>query len=155
MAQNEKHFQIVRRYIANEKRRNTMAGKYRTRQQSAIRECLEIHRDNYVTVVEIEKYLKENHCPVGLTTIYRHLEKMEKDGVIARIHVEKQPGACYQYIANDDNDDVFYMECETCGKVTKMECHHLAELYSHLSADHHFSINPKKTVLYGKCSKCV
>ena len=45
-------------------------------------------------------------------------------------------------------------ECEECGEVTKMECHHLAELYSHVNADHHFSINPKKTIFYGKCEKC-
>ena len=131
-----------------------MSGKYKTKQQSAIRECLKMHKDGYVTVGEIEKYLKDNNCQGGLTTIYRHLEKMQQDGIITRINVEKTQGACYQYIENDDNNDIFYIECEKCGKVTKMECHHLAELYSHLNADHHFNINPKKTVLYGMCEKC-
>ena len=130
-----------------------MAGKYKTRQQSAILDCL-MKSKGYVTVSEIEKYLKKSRCSVGLTTIYRHLKNMEHDGIVARINVEKQPGACYQYIANDKDEDSFYIECESCGIVEKMECHQLAELYSHLNADHHFSINPKKTVLYGKCAKC-
>ena len=45
-----------------------MAGKYKTKQQSAIKECLEMHKDGYVTVMDIENYLKENDCQVGLTT---------------------------------------------------------------------------------------
>ncbi len=131
-----------------------MAGKYKTKQQVAILDCLKVHGKNYVTVVEIEKYLKEKNCSVGVTTIYRHLEKLEQDGVVARINVEKQQGACYQYVMEDENDDCFYIECEKCGQVSRMECHHLAELYHHVNADHHFSINPKKTVFYGRCSKC-
>ena len=130
-----------------------MAGKYKTKQQSAIKECLEMHKDGYVTVMDIENYLKENDCQVGLT-IYRHLEKMEKDGIVTKFSVEGQPGACFQYIEQGENQDCFYIKCEECGEVTKMECHHLAELYSHVNADHHFSINPKKTIFYGKCEKC-
>ena len=131
-----------------------MAGKYKTKQQMAILDCLKMNGKNYVTVVDIEKFLKDKNCSVGITTIYRHLEKLEQDGVVARINVEKQQGACYQYVAGDDNNDCFYIECEKCGQVTKMECHYLAELYNHVNADHHFHINPKKTVFYGKCAKC-
>ena len=50
-----------------------MAGKYKTKQQIAIIDCLKDHGKNYVTVVDIEKYLKEKNCSVGITTIYRHL----------------------------------------------------------------------------------
>lgn len=131
-----------------------MAGKYKTKQQSAIRECLKLHRDSYVTVNDIEKYLKELGCPVGLTTIYRHLEKMKQDGLVARINVEAQPGACYRYAESGDSEDCSYIQCEKCGEVTRMECHHLEELYDHVNSDHHFSINPKKTVFYGKCERC-
>ena len=131
-----------------------MAGKYKTKQQSAIKECLEMHKDGYVTVMDIENYLKENDCQVGLTTIYRHLENMEKDGIVTKFSVKGQSGACFQYIEQGENKDCFYIKCEECGEATKMECHHLAELYSHVNADHHFSINPKKTIFYGKCEKC-
>ena len=131
-----------------------------------------MHKDGYVTVMDIENYLKEyigdffeiaetsekiyigKDFQVGLTTIYRHLEKMEKDGIVTKFSVEGQPGACFQYIEQGENQDCFYIKCEECGEVTKMECHHLAELYSHVNADHHFSINPKKTIFYGKCEKC-
>jgi Fur family ferric uptake transcriptional regulator len=131
-----------------------MAGKYKTKQQSAIIDCLKIKKNNCVTVVEIEKYLQENNCPVGVTTIYRHLEKMERDGIVARINVNKHQGACYQYVGSDYEDDCFFIECEDCGKISKMACHHLSELYNHVNADHHFNVNPRKTIFYGKCEKC-
>lgn len=131
-----------------------MAGKYKTKQQSAIKDCLELHKECYVTVQEIEKYLKENNCAVGLTTIYRHLEKMEQDGIVARLNVEGHSGACFQYVENGSVEDCFYIQCESCGKVTKMECQHLTELYQHVNNDHHFCINPKKTVFFGKCELC-
>lgn len=131
-----------------------MAGKYKTKQQSAIIDCLKMNKKSYVTVVEIEKYLKDRDCSVGVTTIYRHLEKMEQEGMVARINVGKQLAACYQYIVENDSDNCFYIECEKCGQVTRMECDHLPELYSHVHADHDFSINPKKTIFYGKCGKC-
>lgn len=132
-----------------------MAGVYKTKQQSAIKQYLESKKDEYVTVSQIEKYLKENNCAVGLTTIYRHLEKMEKDGIVARLNVDGQLGACFQYVENSEDENCFYIKCEKCGEVAKMECHHLSELYSHVEDDHNFRINSKRTVFYGKCSNCV
>lgn len=131
-----------------------MAGKYKTKQQEAIINCLKSQKEEYVTVNQIEKYLKEKECEVGLTTIYRQLEKLIEDGMVARLTVEGQPGACYKYIEADDNGNGFYIKCEQCGQVTQVKCHHLAELYEHVEDDHDFVINTKKTVFYGKCSKC-
>lgn len=132
----------------------TVAGKYKTKQQSYIRQYFELHKEEYVTVNQIEKHLKENNCAVGLTTIYRHLDKMEKAGIVTRLNVEGQSGACFQYVGNGNVEDCFYIQCESCGQITKMECHHLAELYHHVNNDHHFRINPQKTVFFGKCESC-
>lgn len=131
-----------------------MAGKYKTKQQAYIRQYLELQKNGYVTVNQIEKYLKEHDCAVGLTTIYRHLDKMEKDGFVARLNVEGYSGACFQYLESSSVENCFYIQCENCGEVTRMECHHLAELYNHVNKDHHFTINPKKTVFFGICEKC-
>lgn len=129
--------------------------KYKTKQQSAIMECIRFKANGYVTVNDISDYLKKQNCPVGLTTIYRHLEKMEAEGIVTRLSVEGQAGARYKYLNPEEKDEEgFYIKCEECGEVTRMECHHLEEIYRHISSDHHFSINPKKTVFYGTCYAC-
>lgn len=127
---------------------------YKTKQQLAIKKCIESHREGYVTVNEIAEYLKENGYSVGLTTIYRHLEKMENEGLVTRLSVEGQSGACYKYV-NPAEESGFFIKCDECGEVTRMKCEHLQEIYQHINNDHHFSINPKKTVFYGKCDKCL
>ena len=91
-----------------------MAGKYKTKQQSAILDCLKLQEKEFLTGKYVKMCFKETSCSVGLTTIYRHLDKMEKDGIVARINVEKQQGACYQYVEEGKNQDCFYIECEVC-----------------------------------------
>ena len=51
----------------------TVAGKYKTKQQSAIKECLEMHKDGYVTVMDIENYLK------GKGYTKEQIEKLQKE----------------------------------------------------------------------------
>lgn len=130
-----------------------MAGKYNTKQQQAIRECLENNKDGYVTAVQIQKYLEERDIKVGLTTVYRKLESMESEGIVTKINVENVTGACYQYVEGN-NQPGFYIQCEKCGMVEKMSCGHLDELYHHVKEDHHFSVNTRRTVLYGCCQEC-
>ena len=129
------------------------AANYKTKQQSAIRKCIEEQKEGYVTVNDISEYLKKQGCQVGITTIYRHLEKMEEQGIVTRLNVEGQHGACFKYV-NPSEEGGFYIKCEDCGAVSRMECHHLQDIYNHINSDHHFSINPKKTVFYGVCDKC-
>ena len=128
---------------------------YKTKQQSAIMDCIKMNANGYVTVNDIWNYLKEHNYSVGQTTIYRHLDKMEEAGIVTRLKVEGQAGACYKYLDPEEKiEDGFYIKCEECGEVTRMECHHLEEIYKHIGDDHNFRINPKKTVFYGKCGKC-
>ena len=35
-----------------------------------------------------------------------------------------------------------------------LDCAHLEEVCHHLSAEHHFSIDPRRTVLTGICEQC-
>lgn len=144
-------------YIFSERQEYKMSGNknYKTKQQSAIMDCIKTNANGYVTVNDIWNYLKENNYSVGQTTIYRHLDKMEEAGIVTRLKVEGQAGACYKYLNPQEKiEDGFYIKCEECGEVTRMECHHLEEIYRHIGDDHNFRINPKKTVFYGKCEKC-
>jgi Fur family ferric uptake transcriptional regulator len=131
-----------------------MAGKYKTRQNEVIKKCLEENKDGYVTVQQVMDYLKNRDISVGLTTIYRQLDRLVDEGFVTKVNVEGKSGACYQWMPEQEDQDVIYIQCEKCGEVSTMECHHLAELYHHVESDHHFKVNTKKTVLYGRCDKC-
>lgn len=130
---------------------------YHTKQQQAILNYMENNKDIYVTVSQIARHLKEQKSPVGVTTIYRHLDKFQKEGIVQKIVLDGNSGACYQYIAGTSKGDnlQFLLKCENCGEITNMGCSHMQDLYSHVLKQHNFNVNPYRTMFYGTCGKCL
>ena len=133
-----------------------MNSSYKTKQRQAILQYMLDNKDNHVTVNQIADYLTENETPVGVTTIYRHLEKLLEQGLVRKYTVDGTTGACFQYAnQNEECHEHFHLKCEKCGCLIHLECNHLNELYKHIYADHGFQINTFRTVLYGICKNCV
>lgn len=130
-----------------------MEGKtYHTRQQAAILGIIK-GSGEYATVSQIAAQLKEQGQQVGLTTIYRQLDKFEKEGMVHKVVLDGNHGACYQY-AGEQEDSRFLLKCEGCGVMIPMDCSCMTELYRHVRQEHRFCINPHKTMFYGKCQRC-
>ncbi|MBO5484025.1 MAG: transcriptional repressor [Lachnospiraceae bacterium] len=126
---------------------------YHTRQQAAILNFMSGSTKKYVTVSQIAAHLKEEGQPVGLTTIYRQLDKFEKDGIVHKIVLDGNSGACYQYTGEDEGQ--MLLKCEDCGGIIPMDCSHMAELYQHVLQEHQFRVNPHRTMFYGVCDNCL
>lgn len=123
---------------------------YSTHQQKAILECIR-RQNGCFTAAELEEALRESGEKVGVATLYRHLEKLETQGMVHRITTDE--GACWQCCDAEDHD-CFLLKCEHCGRIRHVDCEQLSPLYRHLEEEHHFSINPHKTMLYGLCESC-
>lgn len=124
---------------------------YHTRQQQAVLSCIESHRDGHVTALELAEELRAKGVAVGVATIYRQLDKLEAQGRVHKINTEE--GACYQY-CDHAVGDCFLLKCERCGRILHLDCAQLSPLYRHIQEEHHFIINPRKTLLYGLCETC-
>ena len=128
---------------------------YKTKQREAILNYLIMHKDSHVTVNSISDYLTAQGTPVGTTTIYRHLEKLFEQGFVRKYTVDATTCACFQYASQDkDCHEQFHLKCEKCGKLIHLECSKLDGLLSHICAEHGFSIDPFRTVIYGMCREC-
>ena len=123
---------------------------YHTQQHKAILAFVS-EQSSCFTAAELSDALRAAGEKVGLATIYRQLEKLEKSGMLQRIATEE--GACWQRCDQDDHD-CFLLKCEQCGRISHVDCLQLAPLYDHLSSSHHFAINPRRTMLYGVCGSC-
>lgn len=123
---------------------------YLTQQHKAILTFVSEQKDCF-TAAELSEALRAAGEKVGLATIYRQLEKLEKNGMLQRIVTED--GACWQCCDQDDHD-CFLLKCEQCGRITHVDCLQLSPLYDHISSSHHFAINPRRTMLYGLCGSC-
>ena len=130
-----------------------MSVTYMTRQQQAVLACIESCRDGCATAAELTELLHRQGHSVGLTTVYRQLEKLAQQGLVHKIVTDD--GARYQYCPAHQHGHVCCMiKCEQCGQMEHVDCGHLDELYRHLAAEHSFRINARRTLFYGVCSRC-
>lgn len=128
---------------------------YNTKQSREILSCLQYYGGSHVNVPMISKYLEEHGSPVGVATIYRHLEKLEKDGVVRKYILDGKAGACFQYVGDDSHcHQHYHLKCEQCGELIHLQCDALDHIEQHILQDHGFAVNPMKTVFYGICEKC-
>lgn len=129
--------------------------KYKTKQREVILQCIREHKDAYVTIQQILSYLTANHIKVGLTTIYRNLERLEQEKEITKVSIDGMSGTCYRYLPQKSKSILFYLKCQLCGNIVNIQCPELEHLYQHVSEEHHIVIDPGKTMFYGKCEQCM
>ena len=124
---------------------------YTTKQRRAVLHCLE--GGEALTPGEVAERLRGAGSPVGLATVYRQLEQLASAG---QVHcIQTGEGALYQYCPQAGHPhDCFLLRCEGCGRMVHLDCAHLEEVCQHLSAEHHFRIDPRRTVLTGLCDHC-
>ena len=125
---------------------------YMTRQQQAVLKCIESCPGGRATAMDLMQMLRQEGQTVGLSTVYRQLEKLVAQGKVHKLLTEE--GACYQYCDKTVHRDCFLLQCEGCGAIFHMDYSHLGELYGHLLESHGFAINPRRTMFYGLCGKC-
>lgn len=126
---------------------------YQTKQQQAVLQCLQRRENACLTAADLSEALRQAGHTVGLATVYRQLDKLTQQGLVHKITTED--GALYQYCPQAGHPhDCFLLRCEDCGRMVHLDCHHLEDVCRHLSAQHHFSIDPRRTVLTGSCETC-
>ena len=127
---------------------------YNTKQGNLILECFKKNKGIHLTTDDIVFYLKENNTPVGVTTVYRHLQKLSEAGIITKYSVDNASGACYQYNETDCKMH-FHLKCTQCNELFHSECTYLASVQDHIFSHHGFSVDSSRTVFYGLCQKCL
>lgn len=89
---------------------------------------------------------------IGLTTIYRTIEKLSNEGVLLK--TTRDNTAEYQYLAPCDEEDHFFLKCERCGALEHIDCKKIHGLTKHIIKEHHFRPIKAHIVIDGLCAKC-
>ena len=128
---------------------------YQTKQREAIFAYIVSHGNTHVTAAQIVSHFANAETSVGRTTIYRHLDKLIREGRLRKYSVDGIGGACYQYISDNESRQPLLLKCEGCGELTHLACGVLDEIHQHIYQDHTFKVNTTKTVFYGRCAVCL
>ncbi|MBQ9458911.1 MAG: transcriptional repressor [Oscillospiraceae bacterium] len=125
---------------------------YVTKQQRSVLRRIEAHRNACVSAQELAEELRADGEQIGVATVYRQLDKLERGGSIHKVLTEE--GAFYQFCPGGERGDCFLLKCERCGRIEHVDCAQLAPLYRHLEERHGFTVDPRRTMLYGICAAC-
>lgn len=129
---------------------------YKTKQRQIILDYLSNLHENHITASQIYSHFRDLDIPIGITTVYRQLEKFVCDGIVRKYYIDGIPCACFQYIEkHTDCCTHIHFKCTRCGKLTCVECDKIDALASHFSKEHGFKVDAVKTVFYGICTECL
>lgn len=122
---------------------------YNTKQKDLIINTISKYNKSF-TVKDIYNKLKEK---VGLTTIYRVIDKLVEEGIINK-YIDKDNTTYYEYLEKCNCHNHFYLKCEKCGTMEHVDCDCIEELSKHIVDEHKFLLNREHIIIKGICKEC-
>lgn len=129
-------------------------GRYKTRQQDVILECLKQQESRFLTVDQFMECLREEGVSVGQTTVYRVLERLTDDGQVMKLPTEDGNKIRYCFAGEEDLSKPGKLVCLRCGRYIPLECSKMDDFLEHIHEEHGFELDRQHTVLYGYCERC-
>ena len=120
-----------------------------TRQRCVIVEVL-LGIDRALKPIEVYDLGRKSFPTLGLVTVYRTLENLEKLGLLQKVH---QPQGCNKYIKSADGHRHLLI-CTSCGKAVYFDGFNLTQQFKKVSNELDFHINDHWLQLFGICSQC-
>ena len=130
---------------------------YKTKHGEHILRFMKEKQGSHITINELTDHFRDNNITIGTATIYRQLDKLCEDGVVAKYVFDNSGSACYEYIGKGENccgTHCYHLKCKDCGKLIHLECHEMSPLAEHIRQSHGFEIDFSKTVFFGTCADC-
>lgn len=129
---------------------------YQTKHRDELLAYLESTAGEHITVSGLCDHFKSVGRPIGTTTVYRHLERLVDQGLVAKYVIDQSSPACFEYVGEASRGDgaCCHCKCEICGKVEHMHCDEIPNMQRHVREHHGFTIDTARTVFYGVCGEC-
>ena len=122
---------------------------YKTKQKDLILENIKKMKHEFTIKDLYNKLNKE----VGLTTIYRLIDKLVLDKVVNK-HITNDNKTYYEYLDKCNHDNHFYLKCNNCSKLVHIDCDCIKELENHILIKHKFNMNNENIIINGLCNNC-
>lgn len=129
---------------------------YKTKQRSAILDCLKENCESSMTVEEISDFMKGEGYTVGKTTVYRYIEKLVQTGEVRKFVAGNGKSATFQFIErHHDCNEHIHLKCVNCGRFIHLDCELMENVNKHIFEHHKFMVDNSKSLLFGLCEKCI
>ena len=105
-----------------------------------ILEILKESKDKTVTAAQIGEQLRQMDSEVNITTIYRYLDRLEKDGTVIRYAIRAGFPGCLSVCGAGSRaaEGHLHLQCVKCGRIYHLDCAFMKEISEHIQKDHGF-----------------
>ena len=125
-----------------------------TNQRKVVLETLYTHRKDHLTVDEVYQYVRETNPEVGLATVYRNIQILNRLGIIEKISFDDKD-IRYEIFYEDIPLHHYHLICKQCGKVDELELDFINRYKDFLKEEKDFEALEARIKIYGLCRDCV
>lgn len=129
-------------------------GRYRTKQQEIILDCLIKQKSRFLTVEQFMECLQEEGVQVGQTTVYRFLERLSGEREVMKLPMEDGSRIRYCYADKEALCKPGKLVCLSCGRFISLECSKMDDFLKHIYEEHGFELDQNHLIFYGYCDRC-
>lgn len=126
--------------------------RYSTEQRGMLLEFFKANCDRQYSVTEIAEQLRPHN--ISTSAIYRNISSMVAEGSLRKLSADGSRCFLYQYIDSDACSRHIHLKCEGCGQVFHMDKESMSKITEATANNSGFSIDVKRTILYGLCKEC-
>ena len=140
-------------YIEDLKKKLREEGFKLTPQRRSVVDVLYQKKGNHLSCEEIYNLVKVTCPEIGLATIYRTLQMLDKIGFITKLSLDD---GCLRYEYNEQKEGHHHhhLICRKCGKIYEAEVDLLEPLEQLIEESYKFKIEDHDVKFYGICSQC-
>lgn len=124
-----------------------------TTQREAILDVILKNHEKHLKPEEIYDIVKLNYPDIGIATVYRTLQLLEKLNIIYRVNFDDGYNR-YELNYDSESHHHHHLICLKCGKVIEVKLDLLETLEDEIEKEHGFKIIDHNVKFFGYCSDC-
>jgi Fur family ferric uptake transcriptional regulator len=121
-----------------------------TRQRDAVRDALG-SAEGFRSAQELHDQLRHRGNPVGLTTVYRHLQQLADAGEVDVVRTASGESVYRRCAATDHHH---HLVCRSCGSSVELSADEVEVWADRIAQTHGFSAVTHTVEMFGVCSGC-
>ena len=127
---------------------------YNTKSKEYILNFLMNHKNKRFSIKEMYDFIIKEGFDINITTIYRNVKSLEKEGSLLKHQGNDTNYATYQYVENKDCLAHFHFECIKCGRVSHLGAKETNDFLKLIKNKLYFTVEPQNTYIRGLCNHC-
>lgn len=124
-----------------------------TPQRRAVLDVIVENEGKHLSTEEIYDIVKSSCPEIGLATVYRTLQLLEKMGTVCRVNFDDGCNR-YELVHNHHDHQHHHLICKDCGSVEEVEVDLLENLEGEIEKKYSFKITNHNVKFFGYCNKC-